>query len=585
MVRIEGELEMRVTKVYVKNFKAVSGLDEDGNVKNAGKGEKIELSDVTIIVGPNSAGKSSLLQALHWASRCVAHDGVQRNQTRAISPLKLDYFPTMDIKRVGSTQDLRAQRGETPEVMAEVRFCAEVSDKQKTAIIPIRRGNNDTVQIAPDIPSDTLYRRMKSQINPFTAYIPGLAGIPVSEEKQSRLPVFRRAASGDANVVLRNILDLINNSDDGDTSIEILSQWVSKVLGETSISVEFRQDKDFHINAEIQTAQMQGDERWAPLELAGTGVLQVIQIFSYLVLFRPKLLLIDEPDSHLHPDKQEALIRVLEEAAQEFRTQIVLTTHSHNVVRAKGPSTRLVWMKDGAVQAAEDRTIKRLMGWGGLDKKLLMFVEDQTQTDIIRLLSQWPHLASQVAVCSSGGVEKLPSADLLRGLIDGAALDMRVLVHRDRDFMTDEEVEKWSSPYKNAGYGVWVTKFCDVEHYFTDPGHVSRRYEVEKQEAEKWITEAFAAIGSNVYIKFTNKREELVRLGIADKQLSEKLVTQWEPLGCRHVSLGKELRKKLRKVVLDKGLDQTKLDAIEINPADDATLAIDLKNAIEFALQ
>jgi energy-coupling factor transporter ATP-binding protein EcfA2 len=585
MVWIEGEFEMRITQVYVKNFKGISGLDDDGNAKNAGKGEKVELSNVTIIVGPNSSGKSSLLQALHWASRCVAHDGVQRNQTRAISPLKLDYFPTTDIKRVGNTQDLRAQRGETLEVMAEVRFYAEDNDEQMKAVVPIRRGNNDTVQIAPDIPSETLYRHMKSQENPFTAYIPGLAGIPVSEEKQSRLPVFRRAASGDANVVLRNILDLIKSSNNKDTSIEMLSYWVTKVLGETKLWVEFIQDKDFHINAEFQTARMQINNRWAPLELAGTGVLQVVQIFSYLVLFRPKLLLIDEPDSHLHPDKQEALIRVLEEAAQEFKTQVVLTTHSHNVVRAKGPSTRLVWMKDGAVQTAEDRTIKRLMGWGGLDKKLLMFVEDQTQTDIIRLLSQWPHLASQVAVCSSGGVEKLPSADLLKGLIDGAALDMRVLVHRDRDFMTEEEVGKWSSPYKNARYGVWVTKFCDVEHYFTDPSHIARRYEVDEQEAERWLNEAFAAIGNNAYIKFTNKREELVRLGIADKQISEKLVKQWEPLGCRHVSLGKELRKKLRKIIIDKGLDQTKLDIVEINPADDATLAIDLRSAIELALQ
>lgn len=575
---------MRITAVYVKNFKSVSGVDEQGNVKNAGKGEKFELSDVTIIVGPNSSGKSSLLQAMHWASRCVAHDGVQRNQTRSISPLKLDYFPTVDVKRVGNTQDLRAQRKETAEVMVEVRFVAEDSGVEEVAIVPIRRGNNDTVQITPNISSDALYRDMKSPQSPFTAYIPGLAGVPVSEEKQSRLPVFRRAASGDANIVLRNILDLINSSNERDVSIEILSQWVSRVLGETKIWVKFEQNKDFHINAEIQTPQMQNDDRWAPLELAGTGVLQVIQIFSYLVLFRPKLLLIDEPDSHLHPDKQEALIRVLEEAAQEFKTQIVLTTHSHNVVRAKGPSTRLVWMRDGAVQVAEDRTIKRLMGWGGLDKKLLMFVEDQIQTDIIRLLSQWPHLASQVAVCSSAGVEKLPSVDLLRGLIEGAALNLRVLVHRDRDFMTDDEVEKWSSQYRDAGYGVWVTQFCDVDHYFTDPVHIARRYGIDEEVAKDWLNDAFAMLGSSAYIKFTNKRTELVRLGIADKQHSDKLVKEWEPLGCRYVSLGKELRRKLRSVILDKRLDQSKLDSITVEPGDESALAIDLKRAIEAAL-
>lgn len=41
--------------------------------------------------------------------------------------------------------------------------------------------------------------------------------------------------------------------------------------------------------------------------MAGTGFLQVAQIFAYLLHFKPKLLLIDEPDSHLHPGTQERL--------------------------------------------------------------------------------------------------------------------------------------------------------------------------------------------------------------------------------------------------------------------------------------
>lgn len=41
--------------------------------------------------------------------------------------------------------------------------------------------------------------------------------------------------------------------------------------------------------------------------MVGTGFLQVAQIFAYLLHFKPKLLLIDEPDSHLHPGTQERL--------------------------------------------------------------------------------------------------------------------------------------------------------------------------------------------------------------------------------------------------------------------------------------
>jgi predicted ATPase len=60
------------------------------------------------------------------------------------------------------------------------------------------------------------------------------------------------------------------------------------------------------------------------IEMAGTGFLQVVQIFAYLLYFKPKLLLVDEPDAHLHPSRQQALIRALGEATTDFPdTQIV----------------------------------------------------------------------------------------------------------------------------------------------------------------------------------------------------------------------------------------------------------------------
>lgn len=42
-----------------------------------------------------------------------------------------------------------------------------------------------------------------------------------------------------------------------------------------------------------------------PLDSIGTGLLQVIQIFAYIEYFSPKIVLLDEPDSHIHPTKQK----------------------------------------------------------------------------------------------------------------------------------------------------------------------------------------------------------------------------------------------------------------------------------------
>ena len=47
------------------------------------------------------------------------------------------------------------------------------------------------------------------------------------------------------------------------------------------------------------------------LDVASTGMLQVIQILAYACFYRPPLLLLDEPDAHLHADSQSRLYDAL----------------------------------------------------------------------------------------------------------------------------------------------------------------------------------------------------------------------------------------------------------------------------------
>src|SRR4051794_33937782 len=74
-------------------------------------------------------------------------------------------------------------------------------------------------------------------------------------------------------------------------------------------------------------------------------------------------------------------------------TQIILTTHSPHIVRAASPAAKLVWMRDGIVETEDDEAIRRLFGWGGLDKAALFFVEDGDDKPLRAVLRQWPDLA------------------------------------------------------------------------------------------------------------------------------------------------------------------------------------------------
>ncbi|PAA04721.1 hypothetical protein CJU81_22660, partial [Pseudomonas fragi] len=153
------------------------------------------------------------------------------------------------------------------------------------------------------------------------------------------------------------LLELKKDSDpeiDGYFELVELNSWVSKVIPEARFWVKFDPLRDTIIYAKFWTPDMRTSGRsiklqWKPLEMAGTGFLQIVQIFTYLLKFKSNLILIDEPDAHLHPGTQERLISALEKAAIAFpATKLIISTHSPSLVRACGPTTRVHWMDRGS---------------------------------------------------------------------------------------------------------------------------------------------------------------------------------------------------------------------------------------------
>jgi hypothetical protein len=229
---------------------------------------------------------------------------------------------------------------------------------------------------------------------------------------QSYPSVFLRAAGGEANLVFRNILRLVSAKDGGLAELEDL---LSTVLGPCKFSVRFDERRDLHVDVRVSFAPPFDEANFLPIDLAGTGVLQVTQIVAYVVLFRPKLLLIDEPDSHLHPSKQTLLSSAFQSIVEKFGCKVVVSTHSRHLVSSAPKGTSLVWLKDGQIETQEDgnELIPILMDLGALDQidsrgaEVLICTEDRRKNcleDCIDLLN----LADRVRVISYNGVTKEP---------------------------------------------------------------------------------------------------------------------------------------------------------------------------------
>jgi hypothetical protein len=294
-------------------------------------------------------------------------------------------------------------------------------------------------------------------------------------------------------------------------------------------------------------------------------LLQVIQIFAYLILFEPKIMLIDEPDAHLHPDKQERLIETLELAAAVSETQIILTTHSPHITRGASPSAKLVWMNEGKVETDDGEAIRRLLGWGGLDKSALFFVEDEDDTALRAILRQWPELSRQLAVCRCFGIDNLPKDKLLSGLLVDGQLKIKAIIHRDSDFMSAEEAQMWSDRFNTDGTFPWVTSGSDVEAYFCTASHLAALYGVTMDVAEGWRTAAAAKVGQAKDTFFSKRK--LVNRELYPNGGSPNSETLWNTAGGAGPDTvkGKKLLAALKGVVKADGHDDKLLNTYRIS--------------------
>ncbi|MBJ2286062.1 AAA family ATPase [Pseudomonas sp. MF6755] len=565
-----------ISSVFLENFMRIHARTE------------IELGPVTVLVGANGSGKSSVLKGIHWAVRCAA----LRDATGKLTLEQMDYVPSKEYVQLAHKTRITNGSG-SPKIV--IGFTDE-NNNSTTIELSSARNDAGVITTITGPMSDVL----KNQENHITSYIPGLAGLAETETLLATPVLHRKAASGEGGSVLRHmLLELKREGDpeiDGYFELVELNSWVSKVIPEARFWVKFDPLRDTIIYAKFWTPDMRTTGRsiksqWKPLEMAGTGFLQIVQIFTYLLKFKSNLILIDEPDAHLHPGTQERLINALEKAAIAFpSTKLIISTHSPSLVRACGPTTRVHWMDRGSALREGDDIVKLRMGWGALDKDLILFTEDEKTSYLKNIISQWPALERKILIWPTFGKNSLPHGDSLKKLRE--KMKVAIMVHRDRDFMSDADVDLWKTfkTYDTNDIPLWVPAGSDIESAFCHPQHISNVMQVSIQEAEAFIPGALALLNqATVEDDFNNAINDAVKgLGAGKSTPSRR----WRELGdfCQFTVKGKELLVKIKDAIrasYSNTLDARKLSLLPqiIIPTANHEICSDLKTTIEQALQ
>lgn len=453
----------------------------------------ISLQDITVLIGANNSGKSSVLQAIHFAvsiaqSAKLIGEGVSwANDMFQLSfnPSQLIYSPVADVMFLangGTLQEPRASR-------VEIVFADSTGVR---CTVGLRRGRNRNIAVS--IEGRQLGERLMNFENPFTVYAPGLAGISKEERYLSPGVVRRIVARGDANLVLRNVLRMLSNDS---IAWAMFIEDMQSIFPGIMITVTFEDNTDENVQAFFQ---MSGGPR-LPIDAAGTSILQASQILAYIALFRPNVLILDEPDSHLHPDNQRALCDLVYRLAPQRGFQALISTHSRHVLDAMRNRSSIIWLSRGREVIEPDMSMTAmLLDLGALDSvdyfadgevRCVVATEDTHKEPLKALLWSNGFDEDDTEVASYTGCSKVDSAKVLGGFLREKAPHVRLIIHRDRDYMSPERATRFEADLTEFGVGAFLTALSDVEGYFLNSDHLSYlNPAVTPQRAQELIDQA-----------------------------------------------------------------------------------------------
>lgn len=339
-----------VTKIVLHNFKRFKDATFE-----------LHPHDLTLFVGGNNSGKSTILEALSIWEYCknilIYVKGVHsvcRNGRCDGYGVTLDEFTPVNIPsfRYLWTR-LKFQGSYTLSIDCHW-------------VLP--DGASKHLKIGLSLTQERLFvKKLESDVDsadqlPRIAYLPTFAGISSKEQRLSTTMRNSLIGQGLTGSVLRNqLLDLHGRywdhyRDKRDSKKRISDrdlQWLrehepysllNRIIYEVfkgQIQIE-PFNENFHASIHVNFVRGQYiKNRFVPDEgtvkhdimVEGRGFLQWLSVYTFAVSPDLDVLLLDEPDAHLHPSLQSEMLRKLREIQEKTNNQILLATHSSEAIK------------------------------------------------------------------------------------------------------------------------------------------------------------------------------------------------------------------------------------------------------------
>jgi energy-coupling factor transporter ATP-binding protein EcfA2 len=474
-----------LVQVQLERFKRLNNCD-------------MALGPVTTLIGGNNSGKTSVLQGIHFALSALNYiqteEPVDRStNTFRIQPNDLPYSPQADTSGAAHGGEL----GATPSKAIKITLHGQ---RDRSLAIEVSKGRGANLRIK--VTGDNFVASDSDSANGSTedaehqglrsVYVPGLSGVPAAEEYRSLGSCKKLIARGDSNLVLRSVLWHLKQDD---TAWSNFTEDLASVFPDVEISPRFNPLKDDRVKVFYDTSE----EQDLPLDSAGVGLVKTLQILSYRHLFKPDILLLDEPDAHLSPDRQRRLCALIESLTNDG-TQVLLSTHSRHMLDELRHRSHVIWMREGSTAPIDDeRELDVLLDLGALDStehfaqkslRCVVATEDTKRIPVLTLLESNGFELKETLVLPYHGCANFNAVRILQEFLKDVAPQVSLIVHRDRDYLSSDEINRFVSLCQKQQIICFVTVPTSVEGYFLSPEHLCNHNDVSVEAATQCVADA-----------------------------------------------------------------------------------------------
>lgn len=357
------------------------------NYKSFRETEIIRLTDgFNVLIGKNNVGKTALLEALGLKFPNKPHRGIHQQRDEPINPTScIDISFSIsgsELKTALFTQsqfhfNIDTRWGEdSNDIITKINSI--INSREQEIVLHARRNGGDFRMLTPpkhpffnegtinptyaariDVRSDKTeitFNSLKKDTHWLTAYLADYFAKNIYTFLAERLNLWSCRFGNNAILApnaanLPEVLNILSASPDRFKNFNNFINTIFDDVHWVTTRPSSATSDQLEIIVWPVDPESQRDDLTIPLSECGTGIGQALAIL-YVVLTSdtPKCIIIDEPNTFLHPGAAKKLIQILDMHPQH---QYIVSTHSTEIIQTANPNTLVLVKRDNTQSILE----------------------------------------------------------------------------------------------------------------------------------------------------------------------------------------------------------------------------------------